>query len=334
MRGDFMTGALYALAATIILIVAVLWYCLAMPGKSHSGPLPSATLEEADLATRLKQHVTAIASAPHNIRYHFANLEAAARYIERTLAADGHRVTSQSYEVDDQTVRNLEIIIEPAASGADVRTIVVGAHYDFAFNTPGANDNASGVAAVIELARLLKDARPARTRLRLVAFVNEEPPYFQTEDMGSYRYAAMLRAQAEPVAAMITLETIGHFSDQPGSQHYPPPLGRLLPDRANFVAFVGMMGSRALVRNVVGSFRRHTAFPSVGGVAPGFIPGIDWSDHWSFAQHGIPALMVTDTALFRYSHYHKPTDTPDKVDYERLARITKGMERVLRDLAD
>ena len=132
---------------------------------------------------------------------------------------------------------------------------------------------------------------------------------------------------------MISLETLGCFSDAPGSQQYPPPFGAVFPNKANFAAFVGMPGSRPLVSEVMASFRRHTSFPSIGGIAPSFIPGIDWSDHWSFAQAGFQAMMITDTAIFRYPHYHRRTDTPDKVDYGRLARITKGVERVLRDMA-
>jgi hypothetical protein len=333
-KSEFMTGAYYALAAMAVMLVGALWYALGMPGWSHQGALPPATPEETSLAARLKQHVTTVANKPHNIRQAYDDLEAAAAYIERTLAAEGYRVNSQGYEADGQTVRNLEAVIEPAGGGAATKTIVVGAHYDSAFNTPGANDNGSGVAAVIELARLLKDFRPTRTRVRLVLFVNEEPPYFHTPDMGSYRYAQMLAEQNEPVAAMISLETIGYYSDEPGSQQYPRPFGAVFPNRGDFVAFVGTPGSRALVRDAIASFRRHTAFPSIGGVAPGFVPGIDWSDHWAFARHGFQAIMITDTAIFRYPHYHRPTDTPDKVDYERLARVTKGVERIIRDLAE
>jgi Zn-dependent M28 family amino/carboxypeptidase len=332
MLQDFLWGALFALAAALIGVAALLWYSLGMPGRSYKGSLPQATAEEIELAERLKQHVTAIASEPHNIE-HYANLEQAAQYIERTLAAAGYRVVQQAYEVGGATVRNLEATIEPQENGPHTRTIVVGAHYDSIADAPGANDNGSGVAAVLELARLLKDLRPAHRRLRLVLFVNEEPPYFQTPDMGSYRYAGLLAERNEPVAAMIAFDTIGSFSDAPGSQQYPPPFGTVFPNRGNFIAFVGMPGSRPLVQDVMGSFRRHTSFPSIGGIALGFIPGIDWSDHWSFAQHGFQAIMITDTAIFRYPHYHRRTDTPDKVDYERLARITKGIERVLRDMA-
>jgi hypothetical protein len=132
---------------------------------------------------------------------------------------------------------------------------------------------------------------------------------------------------------MYSLETIGFYSSEPGSQVYPAPFGLMFPDRGDFIAFVGMMGSRALVRETMRSFRSHTSFPTIGGVAPGFVPGIAWSDHWAFAQQGFQAVMITDTAPFRYPHYHRPSDTPDKVDTEKVARVVKGMERVIRDFS-
>jgi len=333
MMRDFWVGALYAAVATLIGVVALFWFGLGMPGRSYVGPLPPATREEDDLAARLKRHVIAVASAPHNIR-HYDNLEKAARYIEDVLAAEDYRVVPQPYDVTEWTVRNLEVAIEPRENASPTKTIVIGAHYDSCLDAPGANDNGSGVAALLELARLLKDLRPSRTRLLLAFFVNEEPPYFQTDDMGSLRYAQMLAERKEPVSAMISLETIGYFLDAPGSQQYPQPFGTVFSDRGNFVAFVGMPGSRSLVAEVMKSFRAHTDFPSIGGVAPGFIPGISWSDHGSFAEYGFRAMMITDTAVFRYPHYHKPTDTPDRLDYERLARVTKGVERVVREMAE
>jgi hypothetical protein len=336
MLREMRAGAIYAIVAFVVLLIILcgvcVWYSLYVPGRAHKGPLPPASPEEIELASRLRQHVTAIASEPHNVR-HYQALEAAAAYIEKALAAFGYDVVPQIYDVHDRAVRNLVATIEPVTSDATAETIVIGAHYDSAGDAPGANDNGTGVAAVIELARLLRGARLKR-RLRLVLFVNEEPPYFQTPDMGSYRYARMLADRKEPVAAMMSLETLGFYSDRPGSQAYPPPFGLFFPDRADFIAFVGMPGSRDLVHRAIGSFRRSAAFPSIGGVAPGAIAGIDWSDHWSFSQHGFPAIMVTDTAPFRYAHYHLQSDTPDKVDYGRLARVTMGLERVIRDLAE
>jgi Zn-dependent M28 family amino/carboxypeptidase len=151
--------------------------------------------------------------------------------------------------------------------------------------------------------------------------------------MGSLHYGRALAQRRERVVAMYSLETIGFYSSEPGSQVYPAPFGLMFPDRGNFIAFVGMMGSRALLRETMRSFRSHTSFPTIGGVAPHFVPGIAWSDHWAFAEQGFQAVMITDTALFRYPHYHRPSDTPDKVDTEKVARVVKGMERVIRDFS-
>ena len=329
MTSILLLATLPAIAAAIALAA---WYMLAVPGRPHTGPLPPATGEESDLAARLRAHVTAIASVPHNVRHHAA-LEQAARHIERSFEGLGYPVERQVFTVAGHAVRNIEATREPRARSAATASLIVGAHYDSYEDAPGANDNGTGVAAMLELARLLEDWRPQDTRLRLVAFVNEEPPYFRTSDMGSWRYARRLSERGETVRGMISLETLGAFSDRPGSQRYPAPFGLVFPSTANFIAFVGMPGSRSFLHEAMGSFRRHTAFPSIGGVAPELVPGIGWSDHWAFRQFGFPAIMITDTALFRYPHYHLPSDTPDKVDYAKLARITKGLERVVRELA-
>jgi hypothetical protein len=323
---------LVVLALIVGLGYGALHYMTAVPGKPHHGALPPLTMEEAALAVSLERHIASIAQHEHNIA-HYDELERVARYIEAMLAAHGHAVGRQEFLADGRLVRNIDVMIEPPASIRDPEVIVIGAHYDSARGTPGANDNASGVGAVIELARLLRDlAGVGRKRIRLVLFVNEEPPYFRTEAMGSLRYARALAERNERVVAMYSLETIGFYSSEPGSQNYPSPFGFMFPDRGDFIAFVGLLGSRALLQQTVRSFRSHTPFPSIGGVAPGAIPGIGWSDHWAFAEHGFPAVMVTDTALFRYPHYHRPSDTPDKVDTEKLARLVKGIERVIRDL--
>jgi Zn-dependent M28 family amino/carboxypeptidase len=273
----------------------------------------------------------ATASVPHNVK-HYAALERAAQYIEGTLEALGYMINRQVFTVAGSAVRNIEV--EREAQSAEVPSLVIGAHYDSFENAPGANDNGSGVATVLELARLLKKWQPQRTRLRFALFVNEEPPYYRTPDMGSWRYAKLLSERGEKVRGMISLETLGAFSDMAGSQKYPLPFGLIFPSTANFVAFVGLPGTRSFLHEVMASFRRHIAFPSIGGIAPdALVPGVGWSDHWAFRAFGFPAIMVTDTALFRYPHYHLPSDTPDKLDYERLARITKGLERMVREVA-
>jgi hypothetical protein len=328
--------SLLVIVAVVALAAAgygALHYMTSMPGKPHRGALPPLTDEEAALGRLLERHITTIAAREHNV-VHYDELEKVARYIEATLASFGYAVGRQEFLVDGKPVRNIDVAIEPAGGSAEPDVIVVGAHYDSVSGSPGANDNASGAAAVIELARLLRDLDTVGgKRIRLVLFVNEEPPYFRTEAMGSLRYARALAQRNERVVAMYSLETIGFYSSDPGSQVYPAPFGLMFPDRGDFVAFVGMMGSRALVRETMRSFRTHTSFPTIGGVAPDFIPGIGWSDHWAFAEQGFPAVMITDTAPFRYPHYHQPSDTPDKVDAEKVARVVKGIERVVRDFS-
>jgi nucleotide-binding universal stress UspA family protein len=330
-----MLRSILVLAVVALVVFAIgygaLRYMTSVPGEPHRGPLPPLTAEEAALAAALKRHIETIAAREHNL-VHYDELEKVARYIETTLESYGYAVGRQSFAVHGRPVRNIDATIEPAAERSDPDVVVVGAHYDSVAGSPGANDNATGVAAVLELARLLADrnGRSGR-RIRLVLFVNEEPPYFRTEAMGSLQYARALAARKERVVAMYSLETLGFYSSEPGSQRYPAPFGMMFPDRADFVAFVGLMNSRPLLQQTMRSFRDHTAFPTIGGVAPGFVPGIDWSDHWAFARHGFQAVMITDTALFRYPHYHLPTDTPDKVDFAKLARVVKGIERVIRN---
>jgi hypothetical protein len=331
--------ALLVLVTVAAALYGVVWYMTGVPGRPHRGPLPPLTAEEQELIPRLRRHIEAIASREHNVTY-YDELEKSARYIETTLEAYGYTVNRQVYDADDlrsgstRSVRNIEAVIAPRDESPATETLVVGAHYDSAIGAPGANDNGSAVAAVIELARLLGDLKGTTTRrIRLVLFVNEEMPYFRTEEMGSWQYAAALAARNERVVAMYSLETIGWYASEPGSQRYPFPLGLLYPDRGDFLAFVGMLDARPLVRASIRSFRAHTQFPTIGGVAPAFIPGIDFSDHWAFAEHGFPAIMLTDTAPYRYPHYHTFRDTPDKVDAERLARVVKGVERMVRDAA-
>ena len=317
-----------ALAAATVWL---LWYMVSVPGQSWSGELPPLTAEERELAASLREHVTVIASREHNV-YKLPMLEQAAQYIENAFDNAGYfPLGAQRFTVGDIPVRNIEAELKGGARASEI--VVVGAHYDSVGGAVGANDNGSGVAAMLELARLARARRPART-LRFVAFVNEEPPFFKSEVMGSLRYARRAKERGENIVAMVSLETIGYYSDQAGSQRYPFPLGFFYPSTGNFLAFVSDLGSRALMHEAIAAFRRHARFPSEGVAAPAFIPGVDWSDHWSFREAGYPALMVTDTAPYRYPHYHTAADTPDKLDYERLARVVSGLQGMLRNLAD
>jgi Zn-dependent M28 family amino/carboxypeptidase len=322
-----------AVAAIVLVILAPIgwWLMIRMPGESYAGPLPPLTPGQAALRDELKQHVETLAGeiGERNVVL-YTGLVAAVEYLETALADLGYEVERQEYTVAGKTCVNLAAEIP----GTDLpeKIIVVGAHYDSVIHCPGANDNGTGVAATLALARALKGSTPRRT-VRFVLFVNEEPPYFQRAEMGSRVYAKACRERGENITAMFSLETIGYYSDEPGSQHYPPPLGLVYPSTGNFIAFVGNYGSRDLVRQAIGSFRRHAQFPSEGGAPPGFIPGIGWSDHWAFWKEGYDGVMVTDTAPFRYPHYHRDTDTPDRIDYERTARVVDGLEAVIAELA-
>jgi Zn-dependent M28 family amino/carboxypeptidase len=307
------------------------WFVI-HPRQPFLAAVPPLSDDDRACALRLESHVRAVASTPHNMA-HPKELEAAATYIEHVLVVAGYIPKLQPYEVAGQTVRNIEVVIEPSSSSIDAPTYVIGAHYDAPDNCPGANDNGTGVAALLDLAARLTSYQPTTHRIRLVFFVNEEHPYGHTPDMGSYRHAQALQAIGERVVGMFALETLGHFSDVDGSQRFPFPFNKLLPTRGNFVAFIGMPRGRALARLALDAFRATTQFPAIGGVAPAFIEGIANSDHWSYDKFGYPAIMVTDTAPFRNPFYHQVFDTPDTVDYASLSRITAGLERTIKRLA-
>jgi hypothetical protein len=319
-------GALGAIALFAVAIGAGLWFMLAVPGRSWSGELPPLTDEDRRLRDRLRAHVHAVASREHNVWWP-EELDRAARYIRDALAEMGYETRDEAFRSGGVAVRNL--VAEAAGAARAGEIVVVGAHYDSVAGAPGANDNGSGVAAVLELARAARGWAPTRT-WRFALFVNEEPPFFRTAEMGSHVHARGARSRGERIVAMYSLETIGYYSDVPGSQAYPLPFRWFYPDRGDFLAFVANLGSRALLHATIRAFRAEAEFPSEGVAAPAWIPGVDWSDQWSFWREGFPAVMITDTAPYRYPYYHTPQDTPDKVDYDRLARVVRGLERAFR----
>jgi len=309
----------------------VWWLLTNMPGDSYRGELPPADDALKSLAIELRRDVAHLAEeiGERNVRNRPHELSVAADYIEAEFTAAGHAVVPQEYEVDDCKCRNLEVEVLGSTRPAEI--VVVGAHYDTVIGTPGANDNTSGIAALLALARRFSGRQIDRT-LRFLAFVNEEKPYAHTDTMGSRVYSRRCAERAERITAMLSLETIGYYDDRPGSQKYPRPFGVLYPSEGNFIAFVGNIKSRKLVRRVVAAFRRHEHFPSEGAALPAVVYGVGFSDHWSFWQEGYPALMVTDTAMFRYPYYHHPEDTTDKLDFDRLARVVRGLEGVVTTL--
>jgi hypothetical protein len=313
-------GALIRLGVLVALLVSgSWWFLIRMPGRRFEGASGAA---DPALVAELKRDVEAL---PERNLFQRRGLEAAAQRIEAELRAAGYAPALQEFEVDTMPCRNIEAEIP---GGSEI--VVVGAHYDSVLECPGANDNGSGVAATLALARRFAGATPRRT-LRFLFFVNEEPPWFQTDDMGSLRYARRCRERHEDVVAMVSLETIGCFA---GEQRYPiPGLGLIYGQRGDFVGFVGDIKSRDLVREALGVFREHATIPSEGIALWDGVPGVGWSDHWAFWQCGYRAIMVTDTAPFRYPHYHRPTDTPDRLDYVGLAQVVEGMVRVVAALA-
>jgi hypothetical protein len=327
---------LLKLLVFIVVVVsasAVVWPMMVrMPGESYQGPLPPATENLRALEQELHTYVQTLAGdiGERNL-FHYDKLVTAAEYIRSTLHDFGYEVQRQTYEVKGRVCENIEA--EVLGTDRPDHILVIGAHYDSVEGSPGANDNGTGVAAMMALARVFVQT-PSKRTVRFVAFVNEEPPFFQTDDMGSRVYAKRSRQRGESIDLMISLETIGYFSDTPGSQSYVPPLNFLYPSTGNFIAFVSNTDNDLWVETVTDLFRRQVPFPSEGAALWGWIPGVGWSDHWAFWKEGFPAVMVTDTAPFRYPYYHTADDTPDKVNYEHLARVVSGLREVIAAIAN
>jgi Zn-dependent M28 family amino/carboxypeptidase len=324
MRNFFQSHWKAIVALLLLIVVAVL---TVSPASTSAAPAQA-------LAERLRTHVGAIASKEHNTATPLA-LERAAAYIETELTKAGYAPTRQEYAAGGQRVRNIEVAVGNVARGKrPERIFIVGAHYDSAPGAPGANDNGSGTAAVLELARMLKTVQlGAGTELRFVLFVNEEPPYFMGEEMGSMVHAAEMKRQGQNVKAALVLETMGYYTDKPNSQQLPPGLEGRYPSTGNFIAFVGTLESSGLVREALAAFRAASDFPSEGLAAPAHTTGVTLSDHSSYNRHGYPALMITDTAFMRYPYYHTAQDTPDKLDYESMARVVNGLAKTIVALA-
>jgi Zn-dependent M28 family amino/carboxypeptidase len=298
------------------------------PGISLSRTRADEILNTADA---LRAHVQMLAGTigERNV-WRFDALRRAAAYIAERFASSGYAPVIQSYDVHKLPVENIEAVL-PGTSD-DAAIVVVGAHYDSVTDCPGANDNATGVAATLELARRFAAARRART-IRFVAFVNEEPPFFRTPLMGSVVYANAAKARGENVIAMLSLETMGYYSDARGSQLYPPPLNLVFPDTGNFIGFVSNLRSARLLRAARRAFKARTSFPIQSAPAPESLAGVGWSDQWAFWQAGYPAIMITDTAPYRYPWYHTAEDTTDKINFAKLAEVVDGLEHVIHVLA-
>ncbi len=280
--------------------------------------------DDPELARRLEEHVKMLASTigERNLDRPEA-YRSAAQYLTQQLEEMGYEVKAQLYTVEGQECANL--ITERAGSKP---ILVVGAHYDTIDFTPGADDNASGCAALLELARMLAKDEDGPT-VRLVLFANEEPPYFHGQSMGSLVYAASCAEAGDKLVGMVSLESMGYFTEQPNSQQYPLGLAGT-HTVGNFLAFVSDLSSQDFMRQCEKVFLQSGALEVDGIAAPAVISGIGWSDQWSFWQHGYKGFMVTDTAPYRNPNYHLSTDTPDTLDYRRLARAVHGLHAVVQ----
>jgi len=250
-------------------------------------------------------------------------LQRAAGYISEQFRSFGYDVSRQTFLYRGNAFDN--VIAELTGNAAPEKILVVGAHYDTVRTTSGADDNASGVAGLLGLAKALEGKKLTKT-VRFVAFALEEPPVSRTRNMGSYHYAQSLREKKEQVMGMVCLEMIGFFCDRDGSQHYPLPFFKLrYPSQGNFISMVGNLRSRAFTKRIAAGFRKAVDLPLVTLNAPPIVIGIDFSDHWSFNKFRYDSLMVTDTAFYRNPNYHAPTDLWDTLDYGRMAMVVEGL---------
>jgi Zn-dependent M28 family amino/carboxypeptidase len=278
---------------------------------------------------RLRAHVGALAGTigeRHVLRPRA--LSAAADYIVEEWRAQGYAPERETFTANGVDCANL-VITRP---GPRDELLLIGAHYDTVRGSPGADDNASGVAALLELSRAFAALAPERT-LRFVAFVNEEPPFCFTEHMGSAVHARAARARGERIALMVSLEMLGYYDGRPGSQRYPPLFRWFYPDRGNFLGFVGDLRARGPMRRAAAAFRRASTLPLETCATFRFVPGVGWSDHAPFWRHGYRAFMATDTAFHRNPHYHTADDVPRTIDYARFAAAVDGLAACFTQLS-
>jgi hypothetical protein len=318
---------LAVIAAVCFLVPTVFIGVMAgVPGCDENGSVCTVSNTEG-----LRSDVTALCGEYSPRSYtSSSNLNRCADRIERRFLAAGGRPTNQYYQAGGRMFRNVSVSFGSASGDR----VVVGAHYDTCGDTPGADDNASGVAGLLALAELLGKHAPSGP-VELVAYCTEEPPFFGGTEMGSAQHAMMLRRDGVNVRVMIALEMIGFFCDEPGSQRYPLPMFRLYyPSKGNYISVVGYWGQRQLVRNIRSAMRGATDLPVYSINAPSFVPGVDLSDHRNYRKQGWPAVMVTDTAFYRNPNYHRIGDRPETLDYGRMAKVVTGVFAAVRMLAE
>jgi hypothetical protein len=316
----------------ILCVVTCAISCIDSPNLKTI-PAGGLTRNETVLEAELKAIVEHLATTigPRSYMQYDA-LTKSADWIESQFKAYGYQPTRQNYTIQGEVFTN--IIVELRGTTTPDEIIVIGAHYDTASTTSGADDNASGVAVTLALAKHFAKLQQNRT-IRFVAFTNEEPPFFHTENMGSLVYARGCKQRGENIIVMYTPEMVGYFSEEPGSQQYPAWFGWLLPDTANYIAFVSNTETDGYLDRSLKVFRTVGRIPAAGAALPeSLAPYVGNSDNWSFWQIGVPAYMVTDTSIMRNGNYHLPADTADTLNYDRMARVVAGLIEVTKDLAN
>ena len=302
----------------LISIPVTTWYLIVQPTFVKNTKDFSGDLSEKNLMN----HVKALSHTLPARSYEKDNLNSSAEYIFNELKKYSNNVRYQNYTVGTNEYKNVVVTFGPDNNN---ELYVVGAHYDSFDGLPGADDNASGVAGVIELARLFSINPPPRT-VELVAFSLEEPPYFRTENMGSYVHAKSMLNKSLDVKLMISLEMIGYYTTEPNSQEYPVSFMKYFyPTVGDFIAVVGGINELEQTRFFKENMRSNTPLPVYSINAPSLIPGVDFSDHLNYWLFDYPAIMITDTSFYRNYNYHTENDTWDKLDYKKMAMVVHGV---------
>ena len=316
--------SLIRILVAVSAIIVLIWIYIAQPTTKQNLLSKVKVDEEA-----LKSHVEKLSNEfyPRN-HAEIDNLNKAATYIENHFRNTGGDVEVQEFKVAGETYKNVIVVFGKGKS----HKLVIGAHYDAYEQTPGADDNASGIAGLIEIAYLLGE-NGTEKEVELVAYSLEEPPHFRSNNMGSHAHATKMEKENTKIEGVILLEMIGYFSDEWGSQSYPNPLLHLLyPNQGNFIAVVGRLDQRSFTKTVKCALKGATDLPVFSINAPASLPEIDFSDHRNYWPLGINAVMITDTSFYRNRTYHKLTDTSEKLDYKRMAKVVISVYEAMKEI--
>lgn len=310
----------------ILLLIFSYWYMIKCEGSWEGEPLEKkmrADLEEIKKAMQADvAYLQSLGPRNSESEENYRHLRQCEEWIKQRWESQGYAVKKQTFSFQGKEYANLEIEVKGRTIPSEI--VILSAQYDTLPDSPGANNNGSGVAILFQLSRLLRDHIPDRT-LRFLNFVNEEDPFFGTEMMGSYQYAKRCRQQGEEIKAMLSLDALGIYKEEPRSQRLPFPFSMVYPDRGNFLAFIGNLRSRRSMVEATRGFKKGSSFPIEAGVVPEWVEAADWSDHRSFWQFGYPGIMVTDTGKFRSIYHTTKEDTMEKMNFEAMARIVIGM---------